>query len=135
MNGEDIVEFDQSIHNVMCVLGEEEESTVEEFDNRVKIEPPEDSELELRNERHLQGSTSEEDSRPPPMKKPKIAPKSHSDLSHLTDGTRESQLDEDEAFFISVLPHVRSLSQDEKLDFRMGVLQMIKDAKKRAATT
>jgi len=34
--------------------------------------------------------------------------------------------DEDEAFFISITPAVRRMSEEEKLDFRMSVLQLIK---------
>ena len=40
--------------------------------------------------------------------------------------------DEDEAFFISVLPSVRQLSADDKLDFRMAVLKAIKDIRTRS---
>jgi hypothetical protein len=40
--------------------------------------------------------------------------------------------DEDEAFFISVLPSVSQLSADDKLDFRMIVLKAIKDIKTRS---
>lgn len=40
--------------------------------------------------------------------------------------------DEDEAFFISVLPSVRQFSADDKLDFRMIVLKAIKDIKTRS---
>jgi len=37
--------------------------------------------------------------------------------------------DEDETFFISVIPAVRRMSEEEKLDFHMTVLQLIKDIK------
>ena len=40
--------------------------------------------------------------------------------------------DEDEAFFISVLPSVRQFSADNKLDFRTIVLKAIKDIKIRS---
>jgi len=40
--------------------------------------------------------------------------------------------DEDEAFFISVLPSVRQFSADDKLDFRIIVLKAIKDIKTRS---
>jgi hypothetical protein len=43
--------------------------------------------------------------------------------------------DEDEAFFISILPSVRQLSADDKLDFRMVVLKAIKDIKTRNIST
>jgi len=36
-------------------------------------------------------------------------------------------LDENEAFFISAIPAVRRMSKEEKLDFRMSVLQLIND--------
>lgn len=39
----------------------------------------------------------------------------------------KANLDEDEAFFISVLPSVRRLSEDSRLEFRMGVLQLLKE--------
>jgi len=39
--------------------------------------------------------------------------------------------DEDEAFFISIIPAVRRMSEEEKLDFRMSVLQLIKDINNR----
>ena len=39
---------------------------------------------------------------------------------------------EDEAFFISVLPSVRQFPADDKLDFRMIVLKAIKDTKTRS---
>jgi len=39
--------------------------------------------------------------------------------------------DEEEAFFISFIPTVRRMSEEEKLDFRMNVLQLIKDINKR----
>jgi len=39
--------------------------------------------------------------------------------------------DEEEAFFISVIPAVRRMSEEEKLDFRMSVLQLIKDINSR----
>jgi len=39
--------------------------------------------------------------------------------------------DEDEAFFISVIPAVRRMSEEEKLDFRMSVLQLIKNINNR----
>ena len=39
--------------------------------------------------------------------------------------------DEGEAFFISVIPAVRRMSEEEKLDFRMSVLQLIKDINSR----
>ncbi|XP_018580147.2 uncharacterized protein LOC108917847 [Anoplophora glabripennis] len=35
--------------------------------------------------------------------------------------------DEDEAFFISITPTVQKMSEEDKLEFRMGVLQLIKD--------
>jgi len=35
--------------------------------------------------------------------------------------------DEEERFFISIIPAVRRMSEEEKLDFRMSVLQLIKD--------
>ena len=35
--------------------------------------------------------------------------------------------DEDEAFFISITPHVQRMSADDKLDFRMGVMQLVND--------
>lgn len=40
--------------------------------------------------------------------------------------------DEDEAFFLSVLPSVRRLSEDDKLEFRLGVLSTIRDIKRRS---
>jgi hypothetical protein len=39
--------------------------------------------------------------------------------------------DEDEAFFDSIIPAVRRMSEEEKLDFRMSVLQLIKDINNR----
>ena len=39
--------------------------------------------------------------------------------------------DEDEAFFISVIPAVRRISEEEKLDLRISVLQLIKDINNR----
>jgi len=39
--------------------------------------------------------------------------------------------DEDEAFFISVIPAVRKMSEEEKLDFRTSALQLIKDINNR----
>ena len=39
--------------------------------------------------------------------------------------------DEEEAFFISIIPAVRRMSEEEKLDFRMSVLQLIKDINNR----
>ena len=39
--------------------------------------------------------------------------------------------DEDEAFFISVIPALRRMSDEEKLDFPMSVLQLIKDINNR----
>jgi len=39
--------------------------------------------------------------------------------------------DEDGAFFISIIPTVRRMSEEEKLDFRMSVLQLIKDINNR----
>jgi len=39
--------------------------------------------------------------------------------------------DEDEAFFISVIPAVWRMSEEEKLDFHMSVLQLIKDINNR----
>jgi len=38
---------------------------------------------------------------------------------------------QDEAFFISVIPAVRRMSKEEKLDFRMSVLQLINDINNR----
>ena len=43
--------------------------------------------------------------------------------------------DEDEAFFISIIPAVRRMSEEEKLDFRMSVLQLIKDINNRRKET
>lgn len=40
--------------------------------------------------------------------------------------------DEDEAFFISITPSVRKMSDEDKLDFRMNVLQLIKNINRRA---
>ena len=39
--------------------------------------------------------------------------------------------DEDEGFSISVIPAVRRISEEEKLDLRMSVLQLIKDINNR----
>jgi len=39
--------------------------------------------------------------------------------------------DEDEAFFISVIPALRRISEEEKLDLLMSVLQLIKDINNR----
>jgi len=45
--------------------------------------------------------------------------------------SRNTAPDEDEVFFISVIPAVRRMSEEEKLDFRMSVLQLIKDINNR----
>ncbi|XP_044759189.1 uncharacterized protein LOC123316933 [Coccinella septempunctata] len=45
--------------------------------------------------------------------------------------TESSTLDEDEAFFLSLLPSVKKMSDDEKLDFRMGVLQVIQKVRQK----
>jgi hypothetical protein len=45
---------------------------------------------------------------------------------------REIEPDEDEAFFISVLPSVRQFSADDKLNFRLIILKAIKDVKTRS---
>lgn len=39
------------------------------------------------------------------------------------------EIDEDSAFFKSVTPAVRNFTEDEKLEFRMGVLTLIKQIK------
>ncbi|CAH1984152.1 unnamed protein product [Acanthoscelides obtectus] len=39
----------------------------------------------------------------------------------------EKPPDEDEAFFLSITPSVRKMSEDDKLEFRMNVLQLIKN--------
>lgn len=38
--------------------------------------------------------------------------------------------DEDESFFNSVLPSIKKMSEDEKFDFRIGVLNLIQSIKK-----
>lgn len=43
--------------------------------------------------------------------------------------------DEDEAFFMSLIPSVRRMSEEEKLDFRMSVLQVLKDINSRRRET
>lgn len=40
-------------------------------------------------------------------------------------------LDEDTAFFHSVTPTVKNFSEDEKIEFRMGVLTLIKQIKEK----
>lgn len=40
-----------------------------------------------------------------------------------------AEIDEDMAFFTSVTPSLKNFSEDEKLDFRMGVLNLIKNIK------
>jgi len=35
--------------------------------------------------------------------------------------------DEEEAFFISIIPAIRKMSEEEKSDLRINVLQLIKD--------
>lgn len=40
--------------------------------------------------------------------------------------------DEDEAFFILVAPYVRKMSDENKLDFLMNVLQLLKNINRRA---
>lgn len=42
-----------------------------------------------------------------------------------------TQPDEDEAFFISVTPDVRRMCEEDKLEFRMSVLMLIKDINNR----
>ena len=44
----------------------------------------------------------------------------------------ENHPDEDEAFFISITPSVRKMSDEDKLDFRMNVLQLKKDINRHA---
>ncbi|KAL4104697.1 hypothetical protein QTP88_019979 [Uroleucon formosanum] len=44
----------------------------------------------------------------------------------------ENPPDEDEAFFISITLSVRKMSDEDKLDFQMNVLQLIKDINRRA---
>jgi len=39
--------------------------------------------------------------------------------------------DEDEGFFISIIPALRRISEKEELDFRMSVLELIKDINNR----
>lgn len=39
------------------------------------------------------------------------------------------QIDEDTAFFASVTPAVKNFTEDEKIEFRMGVLTLIKQIK------
>ena len=39
--------------------------------------------------------------------------------------------DEEESFFFSVIPAVRRVSEEEKLDFRMSALQLMKDINSR----
>ncbi|KAJ8920494.1 hypothetical protein NQ315_005363 [Exocentrus adspersus] len=48
---------------------------------------------------------------------------------------RKCTPDEDEAFFISITPSVRKMSEDDKLEFRMGVLQLIKNINKGSKST
>ena len=45
---------------------------------------------------------------------------------------RKIEPNEDEAFFISVLPSVRQFSADDKLNFRLVILKAIKDVKTRS---
>jgi len=42
--------------------------------------------------------------------------------------------DEDGAFFISIIPALRRISEEEELDFRMIVLELIKDINNRRKT-
>lgn len=42
---------------------------------------------------------------------------------------RKTKIDEDEAFFVSITPSVSGMSEEQKIEFRMGVLQLIKDIK------
>ncbi|CAH1738613.1 unnamed protein product [Aphis gossypii] len=47
-------------------------------------------------------------------------------IAYLEDKTPPS-LDEDESFFASVIPLMKKFSEDEKLEFRIGVIKLIQD--------
>lgn len=49
-----------------------------------------------------------------------------------TQASFSSNLDEDEAFFMSIMPSVRKMSEDDKLLFRMEVLRIIRDIRIRS---
>lgn len=46
--------------------------------------------------------------------------------------SQQKEADEDESFFLSLLPSVRGLNQDDKLQFRVEVIQLLQKFKRQA---
>lgn len=65
-----------------------------------------------------------------PRKKPRLQEDIDQEILKALRRTKTAP-DEDEAFFISITPTVRKMSEEDKLEFRMGVLQLIKDINSR----
>lgn len=65
-----------------------------------------------------------------PRKKPRLQEDIDQEILKALRRTKTTP-DEDEAFFISITPTVRKMSEEDKLEFRMGVLQLIKDINSR----
>lgn len=62
--------------------------------------------------------------------KPRKRQRVNQDLE-LSERERTWRPDADEAFFMSVTPSLKRMSEDEKLEFRIGVLQLLKDINNR----
>lgn len=59
----------------------------------------------------------------------------HVDSEILRVLKEKSQDDEDEAFFKSILPHVKKMNEDDKIDFRIEVLNLVRNFSKAQKTT
>ncbi|KAF5284555.1 hypothetical protein FQR65_LT02381 [Abscondita terminalis] len=90
------------------VQSDETESSLEDSQREEEVDGEGDSEVAVQVDRNF-GSRSE------------------------TTTALENPPDEDEAFFISITPSVRKMSEEDKLDFRMNVLQLIRDIKRRTS--
>jgi hypothetical protein len=110
---------------------ETESSICEEVRNE-STETQEEEETETVVQKMGEASTSSRDAGTLQHRKRKTTKVSDEIDRKILKSLEKIEPDEDEAFFISVLPSVRQFSADDKLDFRMIVLKAIKDIKTRS---
>ncbi|CAG5119798.1 unnamed protein product [Candidula unifasciata] len=124
----DDTEYDNLTFSLKVEQSEDTESSIDgpqqEQLNETHGEEEAEAEIEVQAQRNVGARPRESWN---PAKKPRL----QEDINTTDLAALKNTIDEDEAFFISVIPSVRKMSEEDKLDFRINVLKVIQDINRR----
>ncbi|KAK9688508.1 BESS motif [Popillia japonica] len=112
------------------VQSDDTESSIDDsqHEQHSQINAPQDDKVEVEIEVQAQRNVA---AKPKERSETTKKPRLQEEVDQRILRALEHPPDEDEAFFISITPSVRKMSEEDKLEFRMNVLQLIRDINRR----